>query len=328
MKQAKTPSTRGAQSKLPIAAMAWLAGLTFAWGTGWPVMKIVVGEVPIFTFRMVVSLASGVSVLLVARAMGQPLLPRRGEYRAIAVVGLFNITGWFYLTALGLTLLPAGRTVVLAYTMPLWSILTARALGGAPITGTKLLGLFFGMGAIVLLLGDDLIRLGRAPIGAIVIVGAAISWAIGTVLQKRPWQTPLLTLAGWQILIGGLPLTVLALAFDDAPFARVTPLGIAGIGYVVLFSTLFGYWSWFTIVRLLPTDVASIAVLPVPLVGVASSALLLDEPLGWPEAGALILVTAALATIIPLPWPARLRFRIPGNRANVPERRSKGSDHE
>lgn len=317
---------RDAPGKLPLAAFFWLAGLTFAWGMGWPVMKVVVSELPIFSFRMLSSLSAGVCVLLLARAMGQPLLPHRDEYRATAITGVFNITGWFCFTALGLTLLPAGRSVVLAYTMPLWSVLAARIMVGDPITRTKLLGLAFGLGAIALLLGDNLIRLGGAPLGVLAVLGAAISWAIGTVLQKRAWKTPLLTLAGWQLLIGGTPITIMALAFDSDAFARVTPLGIAGVAYVVVVATLFGYWAWFTIVRLMPTNVASLAVLPVPLVGVASSALVLGEPLGWPEAGALALVTAALATVLPLPKPAWLRFRAGGKRANLEGGKTHGRD--
>ena len=312
------------RDKLPLAAVFWLAGLSLAWGGGWPVMKFTVGELPILTFRMLTGFGAGICTLALARLMGQPLLPCRSEYRAIAVAGLFNVTGWFYFTALALTLLPAGRSVVLAYTMPVWSVLVGRIMFGDPVTRTKLLGLAFGLGGIALLLGDNLVRLGEAPLGVAAILAAAISWAIGTLVQKRPWKTPLLTMAGWQLLVGGTPIAVLALAHDTDAFARVTLLGIAGVAYVILVATVFGYWAWFTIVRLLPTDIASLAVLPVPLVGVASSALVLGEPLGWPEAGALALVTAALATVLPLPRPARLRFRVRGNRSNVSGRETDG----
>lgn len=324
MNSADPPALCTAPGKLPLAAFFWLTGLTFAWGAGWPIMKFAVGEFPILTFRMVTSLTAGVCVLFLARVLGQPLLPHRDDYRATAIAGVFNVTGWFYFTALGLSLLPAGRSAVLAYTMPLWSVLAARIMVGDPITGTKLLGLAFGLGAIGLLLGDNLIRLGETPLGVLAVLAAAISWAIGTVIQKRPWKTPLLTMAGWQLLIGGTPITILALTHDTDAFARVTPLGVAGVAYVVLVATLFGYWAWFTIVRLLPTSVASLAVLPVPLVGVAASALMLGEPLGWPEAGALALVTAALATVLPMPGPAR--FRRSGNRANVPAQHTDGRE--
>jgi drug/metabolite transporter (DMT)-like permease len=110
-----------------------------------------------------------------------------------------------------------------------------------------------------------------------------------------------LTLAGWQLLLGGIPLAPPALLYDSAPFADVTLYGALAVAYVIVIATLFGYWAWFTILTLAPAAVASIGVLAVPLVGVLSSALMLGETVGWRELLALLLITAALATVLPLP---------------------------
>jgi drug/metabolite transporter (DMT)-like permease len=225
----------------------------------------------------------------------------RAEWRPAALAALFNVTGWFYFTALGLTLLPAGRAAVLAYTMPLFAILAAWLMLHEPITRQRAIGLGLGMAAVALLLGEDAGRLAAAPAGVLAILAAAASWGIGTVLQKRRWRTPVLTLAGWQLLIGGAPLAPLALLYDSAPFADVTLYGALAVVYVIAVATLFGYWAWFTILTLAPAAVASIGVLAVPLVGVLSSALMLGETVGWRELLALLLITAALATVLPLP---------------------------
>ena len=84
------------------------------------------------------------------------------------------------------------------------------------------------------------------------------------------------------------PIAVLTPFLESDPFANLTATGVWSMAYVILVACLFGYWAWFSIVRLVPTAVASIAVLPVPLVGVMSSALALGEPIGWPEIGALL----------------------------------------
>ena len=62
-------------------------------------------------------------VLLIAWLMGNSLRLARRDIGAALVAGLLNITGWLYSTALGLTMLPAGRATVLAYTMPLWALM-------------------------------------------------------------------------------------------------------------------------------------------------------------------------------------------------------------
>lgn len=285
----------------PLAAVFWLAGLTLAWGLGWPMMKFAVGELPVYTFRLVTAWGGGLVVLAASAMRGHSVALDRAEWRPAALAALFNVTGWFYFTALGLTLLPAGRAAVLAYTMPLFAILAAWLMLLEPITRQKALGLGLGMAAVLLLLGEDTDRLAEAPAGVLAILAAAAAWGIGTVLQKRRWRTPVLTLAGWQLLIGGVPMAPLALLYDSAPLAGLTLYGALAVAYVIFVATLFGYWAWFTILTLAPAAVASIGVLPVPLIGVLSSAIVLGEAIGWREMLALLLITAALATVLPLP---------------------------
>ncbi len=294
---------------VPPAALFLLAAIALAWGSLWPVMKFTVGELPVFTFRALTALLSGAAVLALARLSGRPLALAPKECGLAIIAGLLNVTGWFYFSALALTLLPAGRASVLAYTMPVWVFLAGLAAGRDRATPRRLLGLAAGLGAIALLAGDDLLRLGRTPLGVAAILAGAASWGIGTVVQKRPWQTPLLTLVGWQLVIGGIPLAVLAGLYDTAPFARVTPTGFVALAFVILVGNVFGFAAWLRVVAMVPASVASLGTLPVPFVGVASSALILGEPVGWMELAALALTTLALASVLPLPRLAMLLNR-------------------
>jgi drug/metabolite transporter (DMT)-like permease len=290
---------------VPLAAVLLLAGLTVAWGACWPAMKFAVGEVPVLTFRFLTAAGGGLLMLGLSALQGNSIaLPRR-EWSITAFAALFNVTGWFYLTGLGLTLLPASRASVIAYTMPLFAILSAWALRQDRINVPKIVGLCFGLGAVFFLLGENPGRLGDAPLGVLAILGAAACWGIGTVLQKREWSMPVLTLAGWQLLIGAVPLAIFAAAHDHAPFARMTWTGVLILVYVIVVATGFGYWAWFSVLKLTSASVASIAVLAVPPIGVGLSALLLGERLGWREVTALMLIMAALATVLPLPRPFR-----------------------
>ncbi len=286
------------RTHVPFSATLWLMGLTLAWGGSWPVMKFALTELPVYTFRALTGAFAAICVLLLSAALGHSLRLPREDWRPTAIAGLFNITGWFYFTAVGLTLLPAGRSAVLAYTMPVWAVIAARVLANDPITARKVLGLLLGMGAVATLVGEDIVKFGQAPVGALAVLGAAISWAIGTVIQKRDWNTPILTLIGWQLVFGTIPLLILAVLYDTAPFADLTLRGVLAVSHVVLIACLFGYWAWFNVVKLVPTSVASIAVLTVPLVGITSSALMLGESVGIAELVALALITGALATIL------------------------------
>jgi drug/metabolite transporter (DMT)-like permease len=292
-KPAKTPR------KALVTAMLLLGVAALAWGGSWPVMKIIVSQMPIFSFRMLTAWGGGATVLMIAWVMGYTVRLERRDIGPAIVAGLLNITGWLYFTALGLTMLPAGRATVLAYTMPLWAFLAAIILTGERVTARRITALGFGLGAVLILGGDDLIRLGAVPLGVIATLAAAASWGLGTVVQKKTrWRTPLLTLAGWQLLIGGTPLAILAITQDTAPFANLTTLGVAAMVYIVLIGTVLGYWAWFRALQMIPGDIAALGILPAPMIGVISSALLLNEPLGWPELAAVALLTAALATML------------------------------
>jgi len=293
----KAPST----DVKSIVVIAMLASLVFAWGGSWPVMKTVVAELPIYTFRMITAWGGGVCMLLIAGLTGSGLTLRKRDVRATVLCGFFTITAWLYFTALALTLLPAGRAVVLAYTMPLFSALAGVWLLREPLTRRRLVSLSLGLAAVLVLAGDDLARLGTAPYGVLAIIAAAASWGLGTVLQKKTvWHTPLFTVAAWQLLLGGIPFAALAFAYESEPYANFTLRGALGMTYVAVVATVVGYWLWFRIVQLVPAGVAALSVLPVPLIGVTLSALVLGEPLGWPDFASLACITLALAIILPL----------------------------
>ncbi len=69
-------------------------------------------------------------------------------------------------------------------------------------------------------------------------------------------------------------------AFEHPLWARVTPLGWAGLAYVAIIPLTVAYLAWFRALRLLPASTAATGVLLAPMVGVFASAALLGEPLG------------------------------------------------
>ena len=106
--------------------------------------------------------------------------------------------------AFGLTMIPSGRTAILAFTMPILSVPLSAWLLGDRITARKIGALALGMAGMALLLGEEFATLGHSPLGALLALGAAFTWAIGTVLQKRwPLGLPMGTFTAWTMLLGG-----------------------------------------------------------------------------------------------------------------------------
>ena len=288
----------------PQQAVWLLAALTLAWGFNWPVMKIVLTQMAPLHFRTLCLFAGAAGVFLIARGYRLPLTVPEGAWGKLVVISLFNMTGWNILAIYGIPLLESGRAAILGYTMPVWGVILGTFFLGERFTRRRALGVVLGMAGMALLFGGEMTALGRSPLGATLMVGAAISWAIGTVLMKR-WQLPMpaSTLTAWQMLIGGVPIVVGALLFEKGTF-RFWELSLwpaLGVAYNLTVAFVFAQWAWIKIALLAPIGVSTLSTLMIPVVGVFSGMLVLGERPHWTDVAALALVVASLATVMPLP---------------------------
>ena len=111
-----------------------------------------------------------------------------------------------------------------------------------------------------LLLVDEIFAIGRLPLGALLLVGSAIFWAIGTVLISRyPVGLPLTAFAAWQTLLSWGLITVLSLIFEQGPFHpfHLSPWAQFGAWYNGLVSFIFCFWAWTKISSQAPPTVSS-----------------------------------------------------------------------
>jgi drug/metabolite transporter (DMT)-like permease len=283
-----------------------MAILALIWGCNWPVLKLGVTEIPPLTFRTLTLPFAAAGLLAIARASGESIAIPRAWWPKVAVLAFFNIAGWNGLVLFGVQQLPAGRSAILAYTMPVWATLVALMVLHEPMGRRKVIGLVLGMVGMGLLLGEDFALIRRSPFGAAMIIGSAISWSIGTVLLRK-WKPPIAqnTLSGWMMLLGAMPLAAAAPFFDDVGFARfahVSWLVWFAIGYNILLAGTLAHWAWFTLARTLPVAVSGLASLPVPVVGVFAGMVVLGERPGATEWLALAFVLASLGAVL---WPSR-----------------------
>ena len=277
-----------------------LAALTFAWGFNWTALKVALSEVPPWTFRTL-CLGLGSAVLFAAlRASGQRIGVPKGQWGPLWVIAFLNITCWNMLIAFGLALIPSGRASILAYTMPVWAIPLSAWVLGERFTRRRMAGLVLGMIALALLLGESFASLGSAPLGSLMILGAAVLWALGTVLQKRfQARMPLGAYTAWMMLLGGVPIFIGTLVFEDVTVLRSVSVAPAlGVAYNVLIAFAFAHWAWIKIATSVPVGVFSISMLIIPVIGVLSGVVFLGERPSWLEIAALLFVLGALATVI------------------------------
>ena len=292
---------------ISIKSVLLLASLSLFWGLNWPGMKIILSELTVWWFRAMCLIVGGSILMTLSALSGNRCRLRRAEIPPVLVCGSFAILGWMVFSAYGVSLMPAGRASIIAFTMPLWATLIAAYVLDEPVTRYKVFGLLLGLTGLGVLIGSDLLILRRAPVGAFFMLLAAISWAIGTVLLKRiTWQLPTLSNIAWQLLLSAIPVTLIAMLTEPLPdLASLSPPAIVALVYLFLFPMSFCQWAYFKTVGLLPASIAAIGTLMVPVIGVFSSHLILDEPVGLNDMLALLLVLSALVLVLLVPaWRA------------------------
>ena len=293
---------------VPASSLALVCVLALVWGCNWPVLKTGVTALEPLTFRAATIGFSALGLLLVAKLSGDSVRIPRRFWPHVAVLALFNITVWNAFILFGVQQMPAGRSAILAYTMPIWGVLFSLWLLHEPLSVRRLVGLALGVGGMAVLLGDEIADLRRTPVGALLIIGAAISWGIGTVLLRR-WAPPLPqnTLNGWMLFIGWIPILIAAPFFDPHPLvslATMAPKAWFAVLYNIFLAGAVAHWAWFRLARTLPVVVSSLSSLPVPVLGVFSSMVFLGEQPGLSDLVALALVLASLAAVM---FPERRR---------------------
>jgi drug/metabolite transporter (DMT)-like permease len=308
---ARVGSSRSAPVPAPSAvpavranALIPVAVLTLVWGCNWPVLKLGVTTLDPLTFRALTLPFAALGLLAVAQFSGDSVRVPRALWGKVALLALFNIAGWNGLVLFGVQQLPAGRSAILAYTMPIWTVLLSLALLHEPLSKRKIVGMALGMLGMAILLGDDFRHLERTPAAAMMILGAAISWALGTVLLRK-WRLPLAqnTLSGWMMLLGWLPIAAMAPVFATKPLVVSGAVTWFAIFYNIFLAGTVAHWAWFTLARTLPVAVSSMSSLPVPIVGVFAGMIVLGERPGPGEWLALALVVAALVAVLWSPKP-------------------------
>jgi len=284
---------------IPRRAVVLLALLTLVWGTNWPLFPLAVREMSVWTFRAIAVTVAGLTLLVIARARGQSLAIPREHWATISAATFFYLVVWNIASTYSAILIASGQSAVLGFTMPLWSALISWAVLGERLTGRLVLAIALGGAAVALLMVPGLQAYARAPLGFALGLLAGAGWAIGSLILKRSRLTvPATVLTGWQLLITAVPITVGALVMGDWRWFVPSWQSIAVIAYITLVPMSIGNVAWFSIVGLLPVNVAGLSSIMVPVVAMISGAIVHGEPLGALQWLAMLCCAGALALVL------------------------------
>ncbi|MDB5517118.1 MAG: protein of unknown function transrane [Tardiphaga sp.] len=290
------PIAPGAEARIAPAGLMFLAITSVSWGLNWPVMKHLLTEWPPLSARGLAGLAGGGLLALLAVGRGQSLRVPPLQWPRLLLSAFLNVTVWMTLMGLALVRLPASEATVLAYTMPIWTMLMAWPILGERMTLKRVLALLMAFAGIIALMGGNGFAAGTAKLpGVIMILGGAVAFGLGTVVAKGlPRSLPVLSSSALQICIGSVPVALAGLLFEHAHFEALTGAGWAMLAYMALIAFCIAYFCWFAALERLPASVAAIGTMVVPVIGVIVSAVALHEPLGIGQIAALLFTLAGV----------------------------------
>lgn len=279
------------------ATLGMVALIGLLWGLNWPAVKFMLSEIPPLTLRAFGFTAAALALMAIAGALGQRLKPARGEAASLILTSLFILFGFNMLTVLGQLFTPASKAAIIAYSMPAMTAVLSVVFLGEVLDKWRVLAICIGLAGLGVLAAADLPALLASPLGPVIMLGAALSWAIGNILmQMRSWTLPPLARAAWFFTIAAtLTWPLVALFEPMTTFPTPNPAILWTFAFHVCGPMVACYVMWTILLGRLSATVAAISTLIAPVVGVLSSVVLLNEPLSWHTAMALFLIVASIA---------------------------------
>lgn len=274
--------------------------MILSWGFSWPIAKIGVQYIQPIWFSFGRLVIGAITIFAVAAATGKLRLPERREIPIILIVGLVQLGFYQMMISYGVAHTDASRAAILAYLTPFFVTPIAVLVFKEKCSFMKLLGIgsgFIGMLVMFNPLTFDWSHSNQV-FGNLCLMLAAICTA-GPMLYIRytKWTPAPLSVFPWQVLVGTVPVFIIALISEPLPQIEWNMKLVGANLYCGVIATAIGYLALVTISRKLPVINSSVALLIIPLLGIASSNLILDETLDLHLIIAMIFITTGLTLV-------------------------------
>lgn len=251
--------------------------LVLSWSSAFPVVKIGLSQSPPLLFAGLRTFLGGLFLVLPACLWGGKLrVSQMWPYWTWSA--LFSVILFFGLQTFAMYYLPSGLTAVLIYLQPILVGLFARIWLKESLTWSKSLGLILGFTGVCFVSSEGVFG-SLSLIGVLLGLGAALSWAIGTVYFKRIQdQVSLLWLIVGQFIMGGLVILALSLVFESWTAATRNVTFWSSILFTALFGISLAWVLYLALIQQGEVSRMSANMFAVPLMSVLMGSLFLKEP--------------------------------------------------
>src|SRR5213594_4273615 len=247
------------------------------WGAAWPVGRVLAAGLPTVSIAVIRYVIVVPVLFLILRFREGKIHIRREWIPTLVLLGIFSTTLYQIFFLYGVKYAAASDDSIVIGAGPVMIGVLASVYTQERLTRWKILGLLVGLSGVVLIgfLSPNTGVLNR-PLGLSLVFFGALSYALYTILLRRFVQKTNFNQEG---------IHVSSLSINSW-------MAVFGLIFLALFSTIVGYYLYIEGVTKIGAGRASIFSNLVPVFGVLTSALILQEAVSvWTVVSLLLILT-------------------------------------
>jgi drug/metabolite transporter (DMT)-like permease len=291
------------QSSPPrLKLLSAFASVYLVWGSTYLAIRIAIETIPPLLMAGLRFIIAG-SIMYTWGRLHSGERPTRTHWKSAVVIGLMLLLIGNGALSWAETVIPSGIAALLVAVSPLWFILIDWQQGGGRPTAGVFIGLALGtVGIAVLVDPADLVGGGKVnALGAVVLLGSSICWALGSFYSRRaPLPSSPAIANGMEMLIGGVALLVVGALMGEVNalhYTAITSRSLFAVAYLVIFGSIIGFSSYIWLFRSTTPTRASTYAYVNPVIAVLIGWLVGGEQLPARVAFAAVFIIAAVAAI-------------------------------
>lgn len=291
-------------ARLPFGAKVWIAlgSVYIIWGSTYLAIRVAIETLPGLLMAGVRFLVAGLIMYAIGIRRGdrEGDRPTRVHWVSAFIIGTALAAGGNGLVVIAEKRIASGTAALIVASVPLWVALFEWARHGVRLTKPIVVAMITGFAGVGLLVrpGDDAVD----TIGALMVVGASISWAAGSVYARRAAlpKRPVVS-TGMEMIGGGLALMVFGSIGGEwarADFAGFSRSSIIAFGYLIVFGSIVGFSAYVWLLRNVEASLATTYAYVNPFIAVLLGALIVDEVITSGIVLAGLVIVASVAVIV------------------------------
>jgi len=281
----------------PFKIITAFAAVYILWGSTYLAIRIAIETLPPFLMAGTRFLCAGILLYLLVPS-SERVTPSRIQWKSAVTIGALLLLGGNGAVCWAQQKVPSGITALIIATVPLWTVLLEWLWMRRPAPSWLVLtGVLLGFGGLWLLIRPEAEQASIPLTGGLILLGAALSWSIGSILARKVPQVPSAFQATSMEMLSGGALLLIAgcLSGEVSGLGRsvISTRSLLALAYLILFGALLGFTAYKYILKNTSPLLSSTYAYVNPIIAVFLGWAFAAEPLGHSTvAGAACIIAA------------------------------------